>query len=116
MKKLGAWTSTDAGIQVSPNLAQLARSGDSATGADSEQKGGNSKLRPIDTLQSLLAVEIVAAAKSASLNQKLDGPFAKEVNKYYPYEKWHGGKEDDICVVVALVSEEGQQAPPKAKL
>lgn len=116
MKKLGAWTSTDAGIQVSPNLVQLARSGDSATGADSEQKGSNSKLRPIDTLQSLLAVEIVAAAKSASLNQKLDGPFAKEVNKYYPYEKWHGGKEDDICVVVALVSEEGQQAPPKAKL
>ncbi|KAJ4162706.1 Protein phosphatase 2C 7 [Fusarium falciforme] len=57
------------------------------------------------TLQSLLATEIVTAAKRASVNTKLDGPFAKEVHKYYPNENWHGGKVDDICVVVAVVNE-----------
>jgi protein phosphatase PTC7 len=57
------------------------------------------------TLQSALATELVTAAKRASINSKLDGPFAKEVHKYYPHENWHGGKVDDICVVVAVVNE-----------
>ncbi|KAM5372843.1 hypothetical protein ACJZ2D_007300 [Fusarium nematophilum] len=57
------------------------------------------------TLQSVLATEIVTAAKRASINTKVDGPFAKEVHKYYPNENWHGGKVDDICVVVAVVNE-----------
>lgn len=60
------------------------------------------------TLQSLLATEIVAAAKRASVNTKLDGPFAKEVHKYYPQENWHGGKVDDICVIVAVVNEKSE--------
>jgi protein phosphatase PTC7 len=38
----------------------------------------------------------------------VDGPFAKEVQKYYPNEDWRGGKVDDICVVVAIVVEEGK--------
>lgn len=59
------------------------------------------------TLQSLLATELVLAAKRASVNAKEDGPFAKEVQKYYPQENWHGGKVDDICVVVVVVSEDG---------
>ncbi|KAK4201774.1 phosphatase 2C-like domain-containing protein [Triangularia verruculosa] len=66
------------------------------------------------TLQGMLATEIVRQAKLASMDPKLDGPFAKEVKKYYPHEVWRGGKEDDICVVVAVVEEEG--APVKAKL
>lgn len=54
------------------------------------------------TLQSLLATELVAAAKGASINTKLNGPFAKEVRKYYPHEPWRGGKVDDICVVAVV--------------
>ncbi|KAK4447692.1 phosphatase 2C-like domain-containing protein [Podospora aff. communis PSN243] len=103
MKNVGAWASTEAGVQVSSDLTKYtklpAASGQSAV-----------------TLQSLIATEIVGAAKSASLNRKLDGPFAKEVSKYYPHEKWHGGKEDDICAVVVVVSEEAEAAAPKAKL
>ncbi|OAA68495.1 5-azacytidine resistance protein azr1 [Niveomyces insectorum RCEF 264] len=58
------------------------------------------------TLQSLLATQITAAAKAASVNTTQDGPFAKEVKRYYPHETWHGGKVDDICVVVVVVTEE----------
>jgi protein phosphatase PTC7 len=108
MKKVGAWASTEAGIQVNSDLTQYTQ----LPGTNGEQRAG----KPVVTLQSLLAMEIVGAAKSASLNSKLDGPFAKEVSKYYPHEKWHGGKEDDICAVVVLVSEDAQAAPPKAKL
>jgi protein phosphatase PTC7 len=56
----------------------------------------------------------VLAAKQASVNTKRDGPFAKEVKKYYPHEGWHGGKVDDICVVIAIVSEDA--AGIKSKL
>lgn len=68
------------------------------------------------TLQSLLAVQLTGAAKSASVNSKLDGPFAKEVQKWYPHENWRGGKVDDIVVVVAVVSDESKAGQPKAKL
>lgn len=66
------------------------------------------------TLQSLLATQLVGAAKKASVNTRVDGPFAKEVQRYFPQEDWRGGKVDDICVVVAVVSEEGDAV--KAKL
>jgi protein phosphatase PTC7 len=66
------------------------------------------------TLQSLLATQLVGAAKKASVNTRVDGPFAKEVQRYFPQEDWRGGKVDDICVVVAVVSEEGDTV--KAKL
>ncbi|MCJ1383180.1 hypothetical protein MMC17_006293 [Xylographa soralifera] len=65
-------------------------------------EGGIAKERE-NTLQALLAVAITGEAKAASENTKLDGPFAREVQKYYPGEDWHGGKVDDICVVVAVV-------------
>ncbi|MCJ1472624.1 hypothetical protein MMC13_001273 [Lambiella insularis] len=56
-----------------------------------------------NTLQAILAIAIAREAKVASENMRRDGPFAKEVQKYYPQEDWHGGKVDDICVVVAIV-------------
>ncbi|KAI9888253.1 MAG: hypothetical protein M1814_000802 [Vezdaea aestivalis] len=62
-----------------------------------------SKVQGIDTLQSLLAASIAGEAKIASLDTKRNGPFAREVQKYYPGEGWHGGKPDDICVIVVLV-------------
>ena len=55
------------------------------------------------TLQAELAYGIAQEAKAASLNTKRDGPFAKEVQKAFPGEAYHGGKSDDICVVVAVV-------------
>ena len=64
-----------------------------------------------------MAAAVAGEAKAASENSKRDGPFAREVQKYYPEEMWRGGKVDDICVVVAVVVEEGKgQEPIKAKL
>ncbi|RTE68812.1 hypothetical protein BHE90_016805 [Fusarium euwallaceae] len=92
----GAWVMTEAGsVRVADALEPLVQLPEA-----SEEKKERTQ-----TLQSLLATEIVTAAKRASVNTKLDGPFAKEVHKYYPNENWHGGKVDDICVVVAVVNE-----------
>ncbi|KAH6845336.1 phosphatase 2C-like domain-containing protein [Chaetomium sp. MPI-CAGE-AT-0009] len=103
MAQAGAWASTERGVQVAADLGPYTSMGETDTPASSHP-----------TLQSMLATQLVSAAKSASVNRKLDGPFAKEVKKYYPHEVWHGGKEDDICTVVVVVSEE--EAPAKAKL
>lgn len=105
----GAWTTTNSGVQVAADLRPF-----SGAGADKSSLAEERGLGHSHTLQSLLATDIVASAKSASRNTRLDGPFAKEVKKYYPHEAWHGGKEDDICAVVVLVSEE--EGPIKAKL
>jgi protein phosphatase PTC7 len=104
MAQAGAWASTEQrGVQVAPDLRPYTTLGETNTPASSHP-----------TLQSTIATQIVSAAKAASVDRKLDGPFSKEVKKYYPHEVWHGGKEDDICTVVVLVSEE--DAPAKAKL
>lgn len=88
-----AWTTTDkAGTLVSDTLGELTRAG----GIPKQHE---------DSLQALLAVQIVGEAKAASENSKADGPFAREVQRYYPQEDFHGGKVDDICVVVAVVVE-----------
>lgn len=58
-----------------------------------------------NTLQALLAVSITGEAKMASEDMKVDGPFAKEIQKHYPRENYQGGKVDDICAVVAIVVE-----------
>lgn len=100
----GAWVLTETGgARVGDAIEPLCRLPEA-----SEMK----KQRTV-TLQSLLATEIVTAAKRASMNTKRDGPFAKEVQKYYPGENWHGGKIDDICVVVAVVNELTESAKSK---
>ncbi|KAL1902853.1 Protein phosphatase 2C 7 [Sporothrix stenoceras] len=112
MTATGAWQAStkDAGAAVAvASPAQLKQLTDPET-----KEGAN-----VITLQSLIATQITGAAKAASVNTKLDGPFAKEVKRYYPQETWHGGKVDDICVVVAIVSEEPSpesDAPIKSKL
>lgn len=58
------------------------------------------------SLQSIIAKAIAGAAKSASLNRHVDGPFAKEVRRVLPGEEFRGGKRDDICVVVGVVARE----------
>ena len=62
------------------------------------------------TIQSLLAVAIAGEAKMTSLDTQRDGPFAREMKLANPWEKWHGGKVDDICVVVAVVVRDGEDA------
>lgn len=102
----GAWKTTDGGIRVVDDLGPYVQASDSD--AESAQKA--------TTLQSAIAIDITATAKRASMDQRLDGPFAKEVQKYYPGEDWHGGKIDDICVIVVVVSEDGKSQAIKAKL
>lgn len=89
MVDLGAWDDTESGIEISGKLRSLTQRGASS------QSGDNS-------LQAVLAIAVTNEAKKASLNARRDGPFAKEVQKHYPGENWHGGKPDDICVVVAV--------------
>lgn len=105
MTRLGAWEKTEAGIRVVKDLNPYTMLDDGDSVGEKETA----------TLQSLLATEIVGAAKAASVNSRLDGPFAKEVKKYYPHENWRGGKVDDICVIVVVVSEVGE-GRVKAKL
>ncbi|KAM3509349.1 hypothetical protein MY11210_006348 [Beauveria gryllotalpidicola] len=115
MGATGAWTVGDAGqIQVAENLDAIVRSPVKLTqspGSSARQQHQQSE-RAV-TLQSLLATELVLAAKRASVNTKQDGPFAKEVQKYYPQENWHGGKIDDICVVAVVVIEDPVSTPSK---
>lgn len=92
-----AWEHTEDGISVGSRLPQYILADDGKSGAED-----------IPSLQSFLAVGITGEAKAASVNTKVDGPFAREVQKYYPNEQWRGGKVDDICVVVAIVVEEGK--------
>lgn len=127
MTRAGAWTATDAGIEVAADMGPLTRLDGAAPPtsdaghlhhhhhhhhhAPHRQK----RQGPPVTLQGLLATGLVGAAKAASVNTKVDGPFAKEVKKYYPLENWRGGKVDDICVIVVVVSET-QDRPAKARL
>lgn len=108
MARAGAWVGSDTGgTRVAPDLLGVTE------GAEREAGSG---LTPA-TLQSTIATDITTAAKAASVNTKLDGPFAKEVKKYYPTETWRGGKVDDICVVAVVVSEKvADEAPIKSKL
>ncbi|KAG4433554.1 hypothetical protein IFR05_010950 [Cadophora sp. M221] len=92
-----AWEHTDGGVGVGKHLHEFTMADDGKGGAEE-----------IPSLQSFLAVGITSEAKSASMNTRVDGPFAREVQKYYPYENWRGGKVDDICVVVAVVVEDGK--------
>ena len=89
MTGFGAWVTGDRGTEISKKIHELTEEGGIA-------------LQTENSLQTTLAVNIVGEAKSASVDLKRDGPFAKEVHKNYPYEEWHGGKVDDICVVVAV--------------
>ena len=69
-------------------------------------KNGHGDEKGVLQIQTKLATKIVSEAKSASLDRRRDGPFAREVQRHYPGENYSGGKVDDICVVVAVVVEE----------
>jgi len=74
---------------------------------------------PEKDLASQVAFAIMREAKVLSRNQKRDGPFAKEVQKFYPGENFHGGKVDDVAVAVCIAVQDGAGSMsfiPKAKL
>ncbi|KAK7213953.1 hypothetical protein V2G26_021131 [Clonostachys chloroleuca] len=101
----GAWEMTEnKGVRVSDKLFDLCEL----------QSAGGDRTNLV-SLQSVLVTQLVAAAKRASINTRLDGPFAKEVQRYYPDENWRGGKVDDICVVAAVVCQDDIK-PEKSKL
>ncbi|KIX98878.1 uncharacterized protein Z520_05339 [Fonsecaea multimorphosa CBS 102226] len=122
MRTTGAWLrSKDQGYIVSPVLSEL---------VDHSLAPHKHKLRISDTvdssiqqlplatgtLQSVLAAAIVGEAKNASLNTKRDGPFAKEMQKQFPYDAWHGGKVDDIAVLVVVAVDENKTKDDTRKL
>lgn len=90
MSKLNAWQTGGKGTIVGDDLEALTKEGVIPSKEDI-------------SLQTRLAKVIARKAKAASQDRRRDGPFAKEVQKFYPHEDFHGGKVDDICVVVAVV-------------
>lgn len=96
MRSHGAWIETDnQGLAVSDKITELVRPG-----------AFNQKKR-LQTLQGVVAAAVAGEAKIASMNDRRDGPFAKEVQKFYPEEGFHGGKVDDICVIALLAVDGG---------
>ncbi|KAG8628571.1 hypothetical protein KVT40_004444 [Elsinoe batatas] len=57
---------------------------------------------PSEDLAGQMAYAVMREAKVASLDTRRDGPFAKEVHRWFPGEDYHGGKVDDIAVVVCV--------------
>lgn len=100
MSKLRAWQTGDKGTRVDRRLGDLTEERIEASEEDS-------------FLQTRLAKVIARKAKAVSEDPRRDGPFAKEVQKFYPHENYHGGKIDDICVVVAVVIEADHAARPR---
>ncbi|KAK6336425.1 hypothetical protein TWF696_001980 [Orbilia brochopaga] len=90
MVATGGWVESGQGIQVGPNLQSI---------VDEEIA------TPEKAIQSVIARKVAARAKDISVNTKIDGPFAKEVRRYFPGEVYHGGKRDDICVLCCVVVE-----------
>ncbi len=125
MRTTGAWLrSQEEGYTISPVLSELVDLNLAPQKHNlriSETVDAKQQL-PLatGTLQSVIAAAIVGEAKTASLNAKRDGPFAKEMQKQFPYDPWHGGKVDDIsvlCVVAVEGARSGQgDGRLKAKL
>lgn len=88
MQTLQAWVVGENGVGIGDALSNLTK---------------NSGIGDVGPLPTVLAMSITAEAKSASMNTKVDGPFAREVQRHFPNESYRGGKIDDICVLVAVV-------------
>jgi protein phosphatase PTC7 len=86
MTSAGAWDRTQQGYVVIDNIVLLV-----------EPKDGSER-----SLQNRIAATIVGEAKSASLDRKRDGPFAKAWKREAYLDPYHGGKADDICVLVVI--------------
>ncbi|KAK6533010.1 hypothetical protein TWF281_007174 [Arthrobotrys megalospora] len=95
MVAAGGWVETpEHGIQIGQDLSRL---------VDDDME------KP--SIQAAIAKKVASKAKDMSVNTKVDGPFAKEVRRYFPGEVYHGGKRDDICVLCCVVVEWTVPAP-----
>lgn len=93
MKRRRAWVPDDEGIRVGDDLRLLTDHSDPRAGFGT-------------TLQEGLANTIAWHAKQNSVNSTQDTPFAKSLRDHDPREQYHGGKVDDICVIVVIPVEE----------
>ncbi|KAK4540037.1 hypothetical protein LTR36_009853 [Oleoguttula mirabilis] len=85
---------------------RMIRSLPTTLGGGSGKKGKEQEQELEVYLPALLATAIMREAKSAGLDRRRNGPFAREVNLHYPQEGWQGGKPDDIAVVVCVAVED----------
>ena len=98
MGYFGAWEQTPGkGFVVADGLLSMTRPG--GLGTD----------RRYQTLQGVTAMAIAREAKTQSLNENRDGPFAREFQNNFPEERFHGGKMDDICVLLLIAVEHGRE-------
>ncbi|KAL6248920.1 Protein phosphatase 2C 7 [Rhinocladiella similis] len=105
MRMFGGWLRSDQGYTTSPVLPELV-----------DRSLGPQKHKLPGTLQSVIAAAIVGEAKTASHSAKRDGPFAKEMKKHFPFDPWHGGKVDDITVLVIIPVDQSKAKEGKASL
>lgn len=117
----GLWDNLSAMEVLTIVSTLMEREGHWKQGGDSSSSVDAKRLRtllqatadPAEDMAGKLAYAIMKEAKTASHDRKRDGPFAKEVQRYYPGEDYHGGKVDDIAVIACVAI---QDAAPKAKL
>lgn len=108
MMLTGAWATHEpsGAIKAADDLAQLARRGGLAgvfsSSTTKQAQGDVDNALKEYTLASLLSASITGRAKLASLDRRRDSPFAKEYQRHYPYDHYHGGKADDICVLILI--------------
>ena len=98
MGKEGHWT----GKAESASGSQESR-----VNAGSLRKALAKQQPPADDLPGHIAYAVMRAAKIASHDNRRDGPFAKEVHRYFPGEQFSGGKVDDICIIVCIAVQDG---------
>lgn len=109
MEEGGYWSKSDNGAETTVNDTLIRSMPQTVEG-----------LAQDSYLPGLLAAAVMREAKTAGLDRRRNGPFAKEVKQHYPQEGWQGGKPDDIAVVVAIAVQDGEsqqdEKPIKAKL
>lgn len=111
MVMTGAWTAEPGqGVGISNSLHSLTVPGGLASAfpppANSKESKDLDQIESTLTLQSLLAASISGEAKTASVDFRRDGPFAKEAQRYYPGDYYRGGKVDDITTLILVAVDE----------
>ncbi|PNS18523.1 hypothetical protein CAC42_5062 [Sphaceloma murrayae] len=116
----GLWDNLSAMEVLQIISVQMEKAGHWIAGSRSVDDDGLSSLlfpsrNPAEDLAGQMAYAVMKEAKVASLDARRDGPFAKEVHRWFPGEDYHGGKVDDIAVVVCVAIQHAQGSI-KAKL
>ena len=117
MTLTGAWTGAPPTYAIGPSdqLDKLSKPGGLTDILSPPPNSNNANTKNDEsgryksfTLSSLLATTITGNAKVASLDLRRDSPFAKQYQRYYPFDHYRGGKVDDICVLVVVAVDKGR--------